>query len=340
MGVRDLTYPDDLQVSRDFRLQILRGEIANAQFEKRKVHRNGTIVWVQIASSLVRDSQYKPLYFISQVQDITGRKKAEEELRRVLAGLEQRVQERTEELRQTVAQLQQEVTERQRAEEAILESEAKLRSLTQPDLALQEEERQELSWELQEDLAQYITALKLELRAFEPKLPAGDEKLRQDYRQALNKINVIVENLRRRAMDLSPQVLADLGLTVALKSMFENLGRIHDLECDLHLDELNQSFNAADQISVYRVFEEALENIIQHAAATKVTIAAKSKDDEVEFLVEDNGQGFDPAIAEARQGIGLSAMAERVRALGGTFKLESQITVGTIILFTIPRTGR
>ena len=223
---------------------------------------------------------------------------------------------------------------------ALKESEAKLRDLTQRVLALQEKERQQLSWELQEALAQDITALKLELRTFEPKLPSDDEQLRQDYRQALEKIDGIVENLRRRAMDLSPQMLKDLGLTVGLKSLCEDFGLSHNLECNIHLDELGESFSAADQISIYRIFQEALDNIFRHAAATKVTLAAKGKVDEVEFLVEDNGRGFDPATAEAPQGVGLAAMAERVGALGGTFKLESQIAVGTRIFFTIPKSRK
>ena len=141
-------------------------------------------------------------------------------------------------------------------------------------------------------------------------------------------------------MDLSPHVLADLGLTVGLKSLCENFGRINGLECDLQLDELREFFNSADQISIYRIFQEAMDNIFRHATATKVTFVAKNKGDAVEFLVEDNGQGFDPASAEAPQGVGLAAMAERVRALGGTFKLESQIAVGTRILFSIPKSEK
>ncbi|MCX5891156.1 MAG: ATP-binding protein, partial [Deltaproteobacteria bacterium] len=229
------------------------------------------------------------------------------------------------------------ITERRQAEQALRESETGLRDLARQLLALQEKERQQLSWDLQEDLAQDITALKLELRTFEPKLPAADEQLRQDYRRALEKIDGIIDNLRRRAMDLSPQMLKDLGLTVGLQSLCEDFGRTHNLECDIHLDELGEFFSAADQVSIYRIFQEALDNISRHAAATKVTLAGKGKVDDVEFLVEDNGRGFDPATAEAPQGVGLAAMAERVGALGGTFKLESQIAVGTRIFFTIPK---
>jgi two-component system sensor histidine kinase UhpB len=143
-----------------------------------------------------------------------------------------------------------------------------------------------------------------------------------------------------RAAALSPQMLEDLGLAVALQSLCEDFVRSHNLECDIHVDELGESFSAADQISIYRIFQEALDNISRHAAATKVTLAAKSQSDEVEFLVEDNGRGFDPAAAEGPQGVGLAAMAERVRALGGTFKLESQLAVGTRIFFTIPKSRK
>jgi two-component system CheB/CheR fusion protein len=229
------------------------------------------------------------------------------------------------------------VTDRKQAEKVIRESEAKLRDLTQRLLTLQEKERQQLSWELQESLAQKAAALKMQLRTFEKKLPGGDEALREEYRQSLAVIDDIVETLRRRAMDLSPQMLEDLGLAVGLKSLCEDFGLSHNLECDIHLDELGEVFSVADQISIYRIFQEALDNISRHAAATKVTLAAKDKGDEAEFLVEDNGRGFDPATAEATEGVGLAAMAERVRALGGTFKLESQIAVGTRIFFTIPK---
>jgi PAS domain S-box-containing protein len=81
MGVSDSTYEEDLPSCREFWQQTLKGEIDSAHLERRKIHKNGDLVWVHIASSLVRDSQGEPLYFISQIQDITARKKAEEALR-------------------------------------------------------------------------------------------------------------------------------------------------------------------------------------------------------------------------------------------------------------------
>jgi len=191
-----------------------------------------------------------------------------------------------------------------------------------------------------ESLAQGIAAAKLQLRTLEEKLPGGDEALRQDYRQAMRELDQIVEKLRRRAAELSPQMLADLGLAGGLKALAESCGT----KCDLHLEDLGRVFSMEDQVSIYRIFQEALRNACQHAQATRVTLAGKKGDGQAEFLVEDNGQGFEvgrPDDLEAgRRGIGLDSMGERVKALGGTFKLESQVGAGTRVFFTIPKTKR
>jgi two-component system, chemotaxis family, CheB/CheR fusion protein len=224
---------------------------------------------------------------------------------------------------------------------ALKESEAKLQDLNRKVLALQDQERQELSWELQEDLAQNITALKLKLWSFEPKLPENDAQLRQEYRQILDGINGIVEALRHRAMDLSPNMLEDLGLNSGLKSLCENFYRSAGIDCETTLDDLDQFFSKSEQTTIYRVFQEALNNVGRHAQASKVTLFAKKGEDRVDFLVEDNGQGFDVGREEdlvlGRQGIGLATMAERVRGLGGTFEVESQPGVGTRIFFSLPK---
>ncbi|MCL4501902.1 MAG: PAS domain-containing protein, partial [Deltaproteobacteria bacterium] len=216
------------------------------------------------------------------------------------------------------------VTERKQSR-ALKESETNLRDLTQQLLSLQDKERHELSTELHEELAQNITALKMELRTFESKLPEDDKKLRQEYQQVLGKIDNLIENLRRRAKDLSPQMLADLGLKAGLTALCEKL----PMECLYDLDELNKLFSTEAQINIYRIFQEALNNVQLHAQASKVTLSAKKANDQVDFLLEDNGQGFDMGRMEdleaGRKGIGLAAISERVRALGGTFKIESQI---------------
>ena len=90
------------------------------------------------------------------------------------------------------------------------------------------------------------------------------------------------------------------------------------------MDDLSEVFSLEDQVSIYRIFQQAMDNISRYAQASQVTLSAKKTDDRVDFLVEDNGQGFEVGRIEdveaGRKGIGLAAISERVRALGGTFK--------------------
>ena len=142
-------------------------------------------------------------------------------------------------------------------------------------------------------------------------------------------------------MDLSPQMLADLGLDGGLE---EHCVKVTRSPAALEMDDLSQVFSMEDQVSIYRIFQQALNNVSRHAQASQVTLSAKKTDDRVDFLVEDNGQGFEVGRIEdveaGRKGIGLAAISERVRALGGTFKLESQIGVGTRIFFSLPRSRK
>ena len=80
MTIRDITYPDDTNATADFRRRILAGEISTCQLEKRYCHKSGRIVWISLSTSLVRDQEGNPLYFISQMEDITERKRIEQEL--------------------------------------------------------------------------------------------------------------------------------------------------------------------------------------------------------------------------------------------------------------------
>jgi PAS domain S-box-containing protein len=85
---QDITHPDDLNLDLDYAGRLLRGEIETYQMEKRYFHKNGAIVWVHLSVSLVRSDDNTPLFFISQIKNITDRKKAEEELRKAVAEIE------------------------------------------------------------------------------------------------------------------------------------------------------------------------------------------------------------------------------------------------------------
>ena len=98
MTIRDITYPDDTNATADFRRRILAGEISTCQLEKRYCHKSGRIVWISLSTSLVRDKAGNPIYFISQMEDITERKRIEQELQHHTQKLQELVETRTQEL--------------------------------------------------------------------------------------------------------------------------------------------------------------------------------------------------------------------------------------------------
>ena len=339
MAVSDFLYPADLHVSKDFRSQSLSGKISSAKFEIRKIHRNGTIVWIHVASTLMRDSQGKPLYFVSHVQDITARKRAEEGLRRAHEELEQRVKERTEELRLTVTQLQEEATERQKAGEALRESEQRLRHLASQILTAQEKERKRVAMELHEGLGQSMSALKMYLRTIQQHLPGDGGRVKQEFEEVQNLLIEMIEEARRLSQGLSPVLLENLGLTAALKHLLDELSKYQEVSITANIDDIRNLFSPQTEINLFRVFQESLHNIAKHAQATQVSVIIKRQNGRVNFLIKDNGVGFDPQQIPAKEiagrGMGLAAMKERLGMIGAHLNIASRMGEGTEISFSI-----
>jgi len=268
------------------------------------------------------------------------RHQAEEALQQAHDELEQRVKERTFELRHTVEQLLLEIEERQRADRALRESEEKLRALTSQLLTVQEEERSRLSRELHDGLGQTLLVLKLKMRAIEKRLGPDQQTLRQESEQTLRQIDQIIDDVRRLARNLSPSVLEDLGLAVALRNLCEEFSGHQNLNLSLDMDDISGSFSPEAQSHIYRIFQESLTNIGKYSQADQVSLAIKRRDGKMAFVIEDDGVGFQPEDLQARdaaaRGMGLVAMAERVRMLGGELQISSKLGAGTRISFLIP----
>ena len=147
--------------------------------------------------------------------------------------------------------------------------------------------------------------------------------------------------MRRLYLDLSPGDLEDLGLTTALTALIDDFrGLKKDISWTVDLDDLDGLFPLAVQTAIYRVVQEALTNIGKHAEARRVSLTACIEDGRVSFRIQDDGRGFDPNLVFGnRHTLGLLAMEERVRILGGSLEIFSRPGQGTRISFSIPREG-
>jgi signal transduction histidine kinase len=233
----------------------------------------------------------------------------------------------------------QDVTAHRQTEERLRESQRNLRHLAFRLMSAQEEERKRLSRELHDDLGQSLLVLKLRVGDLVRKLIQDPEAVRKDCDEILSFLDRVVNDVRRLSRDLSPTMVTDLGLSAALRRLVRDFSQHYHIELVDDIDEVDRLFPLKAQVNLYRVFQEALTNIGKYAGATRVTVVVKRYADRVEFLVADNGKGFDVlrvlAGEAASRGLGLEAMQERVRMLGGSLAIWSREGAGTRISFAI-----
>jgi two-component system sensor histidine kinase UhpB len=224
------------------------------------------------------------------------------------------------------------VSELQQAQE-------KLRQLTKQLLSVQELERRRIARDLHDELGQSLMALKMQLNAVKRGFQRGREPWKE-FDQAIDSLNAIAAQTREICQALRPSALENLGLNGALRQLFAEFRKHHGLEVSEELLDLHGLFSAEAQITVYRLFQECLNNAIRHGRATLIQVRVQKLDRAICFTCEDNGRGFDPEAVrshgEENQGLGLAAMAERVRLLGGTFQITSAPGRGARIDVTLP----
>jgi len=232
------------------------------------------------------------------------------------------------------------ITDRKRAEEALMESERDLRFLSCQLLKAQEKERRRLSIELHEELGQALMVLKLKLRSIREGLQTDQARLKADFDEMNDYIIEATENVRRLSRDLSPSILEHMGLPVAIRWLVDAFTKHTNIGCSLDMIEMENMFSQEVQIIIYRIIQECLTNITKHAQATCASIVIKEQDGQVFFRVEDNGKGIN--IREAlrndsrKKGLGLAAIHERIRMLGGSLDIWGQEGGGTRITFIVP----
>jgi PAS domain S-box-containing protein len=230
------------------------------------------------------------------------------------------------------------ITERKRTEEVLKQSEKNMRYLASQLLSAQEDERKRLSGELHDELGHALLTLKLQIGSVKEQLLPQQLTLKKEVEKILEFINATIEDVRRLYLDLSPGDLEDLGLTTALRSLVDDFSQLQKhIRWTIKLDNLDGLFALSTQTAIYRIVQEALTNIGKHAKPKKVFLGIKREKQSVSFTIKDDGIGFERhKVVTEKKTLGLLAMEERVKILGGAFELWSQENQGTKISFTIP----
>ena len=326
-----ITYPADLDDDLAKVEQLLSGEINSYQMEKRYVHQQGNLVWINLSVSLVRDKNNQPLYFVALIENIDERKRAEQALAQLNNELEARVQQRTVQLEQ-VNNLLLGATEQLRKSNQELEQFA---YITSHDLKAPLRAIANLAEWIEEDLEDKLdddTRYNMNL-------------LRSRVHRLENLINGLLAYSRVGRLKSEPQEIA-LG-----KILSETIDLL-DVPPDYTIEVQGEMPTLVTEIApLQQVFSNLISNAIKHSDRDrgKITISAQEQDDFYEFAVADNGKGIDPKYhdriftifqtLEARDirestGIGLAIVKKAVENQGGTITLESELDQGATFRFT------
>ena len=264
------------------------------------------------------------------------RVQSEHALRKAHDELELRVEERTAELAKANEKLHLEIKDRERVEE-------ELRLLSTRLLTAQEDERRRVSRDLHDTIGQSLSAVKFTIENVlqEIREEGSSDKGLQSLESTVRMVQEAVEEVRRLQKNLRPPTLDDLGLLATISWFCREFEGVYSDICI----EKNISLEEGDvpdrlKIVIYRVMQEALNNIAKHSGTKTVHLSLRKADGRIEMEIQDRGIGFDPdevlSRDESGRGLGLFSMKERVELSDGHFSVNAAKGAGTTILASWP----
>jgi PAS domain S-box-containing protein len=218
-------------------------------------------------------------------------------------------------------------------------TEERLRALTHRVVQVQEAERGRVALELHDNITQNLCAVLPRWAALASKLPAHEKASRGEVMKLSQMLGQTVEEVQRIARNLRSSVLDELGLVPALRAICTEFADRTGVSLKLACKPLTARLPAEGELALYRILQNALENVERHARARHVTVRLRQRAF-VQLTINDDGIGFDPEHHAARQkgmgGLGLLSMRERATYVGGDFKIKSVRGAGTEIEVLIP----
>lgn len=261
------------------------------------------------------------------IEDITERKQAKEELLKAHSLM----QERSKELQNANIAMQSEIAKR-------MEFESERQRLLRRIVESQEDERRRISRELHDSFGQQLTVLRLGLELLQKHDQEQPGKRISDLLELIKRLDSEVDFLAR---ELRPIALDELGLSSALRNFLEEWSLLFNIPVKFHSDDLSENEISPEvETSLYRIAQEAINNISKHAQATRVAVVIERREKQIVLIIEDNGIGFampDIEISNSEdKGLGIIGMRERSALVGGTLEIESSPGNGTTVFVRVP----
>ena len=228
--------------------------------------------------------------------------------------------------------------------EALRQSERQLRILSSKLIEAHENERKRIAHELHDSIGASLTAVKFGLERELRRAKSGDANLDESFvEQLAETVEITIKDVKRIYGNLRPLVLDDLGVVPAVRSLIRQFSEVQpQIHCNQVFAVEEAGIPDSLKIVIYRVCQEALNNISKHSGATEVELSLARKRDTIALFIRDNGRGFDlrNITPEAnRTGLGLESMKDRVELSSGSFTIISNKAKGTTIkcVWPLPR---
>jgi signal transduction histidine kinase len=293
------------------------------------------------------------LFFAEAITPIEQTHRGAREANTHLNQIVKTLSQRTIELAQSVEDLKQEISQRKAVEEALRASEQtssllldksrlmqeELQHLSRQLLSAQEEERKKISRELHDVIAQTLSGINVRLASLKTESSDGIANLHKKITSAQRLVEKSVDIVHRFARELRPTVLDDLGLIPALESFMKGYMEDTGVRASLKVFAGIEESNGMTRTMLYRVAQEALNNVARHAKASQVEVSIQYLDGIIHMDIKDDGQGFDAdgkSNPKQHNRLGLIGMRERVEMVGGTFRVESTPGNSTTVHVEIP----
>jgi PAS domain S-box-containing protein len=306
----DYVHPEDAGRARSSFLEAMAH--ARAYTEEFRIRRFDGEYRTVVSEAVPRfSSKGQFLGFAGSIVDITGRRRAEEQLRTTNATLETELAKR-------------------------IRSEQKIRSLSAKLIEAREDERKRIARELHDDLNQQVAAVSIAMGNLKRHIPQAQVELRDQSDQIHQNLVRLAENVSRMSHELHPAILDYYGLGAALHECCDEFAALTGIRILLDTRGSFEGVPPSIALSAYRIVQEALQNVAKHAHADTARIELTHLDGMLRLTVSDSGIGMDPDSVETRTGVGLMDIKERARLAGGSVDIRSKPNQGTSLTVEIP----
>lgn len=228
------------------------------------------------------------------------------------------------------------ITERKVAEKAIEKYQMQLQSLSSHLQSVREKERASVAREIHDELGQELSTVLLYIGWLEKHGEEGKQPWKERLKSTADLVESTIKKVQRISSELRPSLLDNLGLLAAMEWHAKEFTKKMGIPCKVHIGNRKINLNKEISITIFRIFQESLTNILRHAKATEVNVSLSVKSGRLFLEISDNGVGITEDQKHHPESFGLLGIQERVRALKGEFSIQGIPQKGTSLSINIP----